>query len=312
MRADSFIIMDFTERNITLKYSFIIPTVDRFFELNQCIASIEKAYEYLNCDVQIEIIVICNGGKLPRVLSRYPQLCKIFCVTELGVSRARNYGIDKSKGNYLIFTDDDATIKEDFLKVLVSNALICNAPVIYGRLLRQDNCAPFTSIYKSDKPKYLNYFDYAHSGGTTLIVKAEVIKRLGCYNENFGPGTNYPAAEEMDLFFRLLRQRIHPVYFPQLVFFHPLGKVNSAEKVFSYAYAMGFVFMKNMLADKQSFYLYVCIILNILFRALARILQSLVFPKSMEEKNKQWQYGAFVKGITNGIFKYLLKKGDLS
>src|SRR3989338_4930490 len=95
-----------------MKYSFIIPTVDRKEALARCLASIEQAYKFAN-GVDMEVVVVFNGRggeNRASVKVEFPEKLSIHNIDKMNVSAARNYGIEKSKGDYLIFIDDDATI----------------------------------------------------------------------------------------------------------------------------------------------------------------------------------------------------------
>lgn len=101
-----------------LKYSFIIPAFNAGKVIGRCIYSI--------CNIKhknLEIIVINDGSrddteKVVTRLREQDKRIKLISVQNGGVSRARNLGIEKSTGDYVIFCDaDDYYYTEMFGKV---------------------------------------------------------------------------------------------------------------------------------------------------------------------------------------------------
>lgn len=97
--------------------SVIVVTKDRKKDLLECLDSYLKS-SYKN----IEIIVIDNASR-PPVLTwlpkQYKKLNLITSDVNLGAAEGRNRGVKEAKGEYLIFTDDDAYADRDMVKNLV-------------------------------------------------------------------------------------------------------------------------------------------------------------------------------------------------
>lgn len=110
-----------------MEISIIIPTYKPKEYLYNCLLSIkQQSFPKEN----FEIIIILNGCNEPyksnidSFIKKELNYCNIqFIQTdEAGVSKARNIGLDKSKGKYITFIDDDDYISEDFLTNLYKNA----------------------------------------------------------------------------------------------------------------------------------------------------------------------------------------------
>jgi len=293
-----------------MKFSFVIPTVDRELELQDCILSIDRAYDCMkSSDISIEIIVVYNGAdkNTSSLNIQYPNFTHVYHINEKGTSRARNFGIVKSTGEYLIFIDDDATISKEFLYVLSNNILNKQeTKVFYGRLLNPLNNDPFSGIYEMTESKYLGYFDYRYSGGTSLALKRSVFDKIGLYDEKFGPGGKYPAAEESDLFFKMLRSGEKILYLPELVIFHPVSRDTPYDKVYNYSYAIGAMLMKQMLCDPKKILFYFLIIIMMTFKSGIRALQNILLPETIKEKNKRFQYYSAFTGTLKGVIDYAI------
>lgn len=104
------------------KISIIIPVYNVEDYLEQCLDSILNE-TYSN----YEIILVDDGSSdsSPAICDRYSKNYSNVDVIHKrneGVSVARNVGIEKSKGEYIVFIDSDDWVREDFLKVLDANA----------------------------------------------------------------------------------------------------------------------------------------------------------------------------------------------
>ncbi len=67
-----------------------------------------------------EIIIVDDAStdETPQVLENYAEECRIFRLeTNVGLSEARNFGIRKALGMYVLFLDADDYIQHDMLKV---------------------------------------------------------------------------------------------------------------------------------------------------------------------------------------------------
>lgn len=97
-----------------IKVSVIIPTYNRSSYLEEAIISvINQTYENL------EIIVVDDGSKekYAEVICNNYKECNYYYKENGGLSSARNFGIKKSKGEYIAFLDDDDVWKENKLEV---------------------------------------------------------------------------------------------------------------------------------------------------------------------------------------------------
>lgn len=100
--------------------SIILPVYNVEQYIKNCLESIQQQ-TYSNLEV-----IIVNDGSTDKSVEYCEQICKIdsrFSITHKengGLSDARNVGIDKSKGDYLIFVDSDDFVSQDMVSYLVS------------------------------------------------------------------------------------------------------------------------------------------------------------------------------------------------
>ena len=100
-----------------IKYSFIVPCYNGEKYIVKCLDSILK-----QTSNNYEVIVINDGStdNSINIINKYKNDKKIVIINQdnMGLSLARNNGINKAKGEYLIFVDCDDYIQNDFLKTI--------------------------------------------------------------------------------------------------------------------------------------------------------------------------------------------------
>ena len=102
-----------------IKVSVIVPVYNVEKYLPNCLDSlVNQNYN------KYEIIVVNDGSTdssesiIDSYKNKYPKLIKIFNKENGGLSSARNYGISKSKGEYLLFVDSDDSLDLNALNTL--------------------------------------------------------------------------------------------------------------------------------------------------------------------------------------------------
>lgn len=119
--------------------SIIIPVYNVEKYLKECVESV-LSQSYNN----YEILLIDDGSTdsswyLCDELKALDNRIKVFHKVNGGLSSARNYGIDKAQGSYIIFLDsDDYWVGNDSLRILVEEALLTDADIIRGELKEVD------------------------------------------------------------------------------------------------------------------------------------------------------------------------------
>lgn len=114
-----------------MKLSIIVPVynVEKF--LNKCLDSLvgQTMEDY-------EIILVDDGSKdasgriCDDYAERYPELVRVMHIDNGGQGRARNFGIDTAKGEYLGFVDSDDWVETDMYPKLCQRADETGADVV--------------------------------------------------------------------------------------------------------------------------------------------------------------------------------------
>jgi O-antigen biosynthesis protein len=181
--------------------SIIIPTKNRLQMLTRSINSaLAQTYK------QIEIIIVddSENGTAIKVFENYSdQRIKYYKNIRAGANAARNYGVEKSKGIFITFLDDDDEyhankVEVQFEKYTEAQNYNKAEVIIYGGLS--------TITLKGDvisySPKYegniCNYFlIYNFASMITLFMKKETYLKVGGMDESLEAG------QEWDLNIRL-------------------------------------------------------------------------------------------------------------
>ena len=118
-----------------MKLSIIVPVYNVKAFLPACLDSLvsQTLEDY-------EIILVDDGSSdgsadiIKDYQQRYPQLISSIRVDNGGQGRARNFGIDMAKGEYLGFVDSDDWITEDMYEKLYNTAKAENADIVIFQL----------------------------------------------------------------------------------------------------------------------------------------------------------------------------------
>ncbi|MCX5694883.1 MAG: glycosyltransferase [Candidatus Omnitrophica bacterium] len=291
-----------------MKISFIIATVNRDQELQQCITSIEKAHECKQ-DVPIEILVVVQKAKEKKdIRIHYPEITTFYYIDRIGLSIARNFAIEKCLGDYCVFLDDDAAVNQDFIDVLSKKVITYKKVSVFcGRLMDSAQGVPFSVLFNNNNVRKLSRFDFQYFMGSAHVIAKETIKRIGCYDERFGVGAKYRGSEETDLFFRLKASSEQVLYLPELIFFHPIP-ITPPEYVYNYAYAIGAMLTKSCFNDKAHFIVYFYIFFLRIIKAYIRILQKIILKGIYQKKDEKYHYSSILRGTYGGMKDFIKSK----
>lgn len=179
--------------------SVVVVSKDRRKDLTLCIDSyLKSSYKSL------EIIVVDNGSTPPLVTwfaKKYPRVKLKTLEFNVGAAAGRNLGLQETKGDYILFADDDAYADKDMIKHLVS---------VFEKNPKAGIVQPF--VYDRDKKKMLQGAGHdinlttgriwasgvkvkdvgQYEGlrevpmcGCVWMVKREVFKKIGNYDEDY-------------------------------------------------------------------------------------------------------------------------------
>ncbi|MBQ0029523.1 MAG: glycosyltransferase [Paludibacteraceae bacterium] len=157
-----------------------------------------------------------------------------FVETNQGLSYARNRGIQESKGDILVYVDDDALVNNQYLSTY-SDFFKRNPKIeaAGGAILPQ---------YETEEPEWMSHYtralitgklDFGNKerefpsnsfpGGGNAAYRKELFDRIGLFNVELGrKGNSLIGAEEKDLFDKMTSIGVRFFYLPNAILYHQI------------------------------------------------------------------------------------------
>lgn len=181
-----------------IKYSFIVPVYNTEKYLKKCLDSlVNQTYK------DFEIIVVNDGStdKSSNIISKYQKKYKNIIVIDKeneGLSMARNRGVQKSSGKYIIFVDSDDYVSNKLLEEV--DKKIDDSDILRFQIATEDeeytkineyHEEVFESMCGYDAFKYLSSYHFVEPAWCYVIRKSYYIEnkfsfKNGVYHEDFG------------------------------------------------------------------------------------------------------------------------------
>lgn len=102
-----------------MRFSVIVPVYNVEKYLAKCLDSI---LQQTNQD--FELLIVNDGTKdhsqdiIDEYVQKYPDKIRAFIKENGGLSDARNYGVERAKGEYIVFVDSDDSIDHKLFETL--------------------------------------------------------------------------------------------------------------------------------------------------------------------------------------------------
>lgn len=181
-----------------IKYSFIVPVYNTEKYLKKCLDSlVNQTYK------DFEIIVVNDGStdKSSSIISKYQKKYKNIIVIDKeneGLSMARNRGVQKSSGKYIIFVDSDDYVSNKLLEEV--DKKIDDSDILRFQIATENEDYTkineyheegFESMCGYDAFKNLSSYHFVEPAWCYVIRKNYYIEnkfsfKKGVYHEDFG------------------------------------------------------------------------------------------------------------------------------
>lgn len=241
-----------------MKFSFIIGTLNRSHELKYCIESL-LAQDYQ--DFEIIIVDQSDNDKTEDLTKVFnSKQIKYYRVGFHGLSKARNYALERCSGDFVCLTDDDAYYSKDYLSALKKHF--------------EDNPNSIISGYMWNAVENIDFIDYSklkidrslsarqiirNCPSPAITFPKKIVDEIGMFDEDFGVGAKYGAGEETDFLLRAFWHGYNTIYYRDIKVDHPhkdalIFKDESSEerKVYNYSFGIGAMYRKQFAIGKKS------------------------------------------------------------
>lgn len=184
---------------------------------------------------EYEIVLVNNNStdhteqECQRFATDYPDVNFYYYVeNKQGLSHARNRGIEESRGEYLVFLDDDSFVRPEYLEKLLAQLKTYPDTAAWG--------GKITPLFESGMPPKwwgsrwtvpwvsaidmggkVRLFERQYPIGANMGVSKSVVEKVGLFNTELGRSKkNLMAGEEKDFFNRIRENGAKIYYFPDI------------------------------------------------------------------------------------------------
>lgn len=187
-----------------------------------------------------EVVLVNNNStdrteaECRRFQADYPDVRLRYCVeSNQGLSYARNRGIAESRGEVLVYVDDDALVNPQYLRTYADffanhpQAAAAGGPIIpqYDGCEEPSWMSHYTRQLVTGK-LYLGQHERefprgSYPGGGNAAYRKQVFDQVGLFNVELGrKGNSLIGAEEKDLFDKMTSLGIRFYYLPTAILYH--------------------------------------------------------------------------------------------
>lgn len=190
-----------------------------------------------------EIVLVNNNSRdnteevCHRFAESYPDVeFHYFMEPKQGLSNARNRCIAESRGDVLIYVDDDALVNDLYLRTYWD--FFESHPEVFAA------GGPITPRYETEEPEWMSHFTlnlitgYAnfgervckypagsYPGGGNAAYRKEVFNVTGLFNPELGRnGETLAGSEEKDIFDKMRSNKMEFYYLPTAILYHLIGE----------------------------------------------------------------------------------------
>tara|TARA_B100002003_G_scaffold210813_1_gene206866 strand:+ start:11381 stop:12331 length:951 start_codon:yes stop_codon:yes gene_type:complete len=183
--------------------SIVIPTFNRS---DKCLRAIDSCLNLITYGYEVEVVVV-DDGSTDQTKTRIDELADsrvvYFYQNNSGASAARNLGVDRAKGDFILFLDSDDVFFKDRLKVVSENhefiknggVVFCRIGISYkGTFGSYDQVKPSRRFAGEELSEYLFYRDGFISTPSIVLSKAAANSVRWNESLSYGDDSDYMMA----------------------------------------------------------------------------------------------------------------------
>ena len=229
--------------------SIIVATRNRDQHLLDCLSNLNRQHT----NFAFEIIVVDQSSSISRInFSKWPNV-KYFHVDFIGLSKARNFGIRRSRGSIISLMDDDATVDHDFVDSVYEIVKAHPKYKIFCGIVIDPSNGQYFTRDMNDMEVEVDLLHFDRCVSTSMIIRKSIFIDIGYFDVRMGAGCWLGSSEEADLVIRSILDNNKILATPDIVVYHPADSYNSSTphsivtKGLSYGRGRGFLIRKHIL-----------------------------------------------------------------
>jgi GT2 family glycosyltransferase len=235
-------------------FAVVIPTRNRPAQLHRLLDALSQ-----QTLTDYDVVVVDQSDAVdPSLKERVEGSDRLHLVHDegRGASHARNVGWRTVGADWIAYLDDDCIPEPDWVAALAGEiGSDPSAELIMGDVAAHEAPAGDylpVAVFPVDRPRvvrgrFSRPWRVAYS--VAMAIRRSALDRLGGWDERFGPGSpDYPASDDMDLNYRLLRSGGSAYLTPRLRAFHDQWRTSDdlLELYQGYSRAWGGLVMKAL------------------------------------------------------------------
>lgn len=231
-----------------MKISIIISTLGRKKELEDLFLSMDKINNYSH-----EILIIDQNfnSLIDDVVIKFSKQFNIIQhkVDFRSLSKAKNFGIKRAKGELICFPDDDSTFLRETIETGIS--FLDNhssKDFVFGKCIDLEGKDSVIKFKNKSGDLDLKNFEGKFIEAT-MFARTKILKK-NLFDENLGIGSFFGAEEGYDLVYRLLKLKHNISFNTNILFYHPqtildYDSIQALKRVYNYRLGFAYVCLKH-------------------------------------------------------------------
>ena len=201
--------------------SVVIPTYNRLPILRKCLDALEN--QILNVEIHsFEIVIVDDGSTdgtvdwIRKNIETYPHL-RLFEQSHGGPALGRNLGVEKSKGELIVFIDSDLVVDKFFLRNHIDSLFrawekLGNRKCFtYGSVINTSNFSNPNS-----EPFKLQDLSWAYFATGNVAIDKKLLEKSGLFDNSF----RLYGWEDLELGERLRNMGVKLIKCPRAIGYH--------------------------------------------------------------------------------------------
>lgn len=213
------------------KFAAVVVTYKTKDLLDKCLESMIEDAKNANLDYDIVVVDNASGdGTVEMIKAKYPKTILIANAENIGLTKALNQGIGKAikLAENVFVLNSDIKVLSGTLQIMLD--FLAGHPDfdgVLGPLLHPDMTVQWmkTHILSFKRPDYKQPFKAEMVGTTFSLIRADVFRRIGGYDENY-----FYWNEDLDWAQRAKRSGCSFMFLPNAGVIHYVSKGSSQNR----------------------------------------------------------------------------------